>query len=161
MTAGLLRLAGINMGENLDPDNNEDQAFLLHEGDIQLFRTPETAGPTVDALKTLVRQRNESHAIWGWKDPISVMYLPHLLDSLRHPHFLFVARDIAASAFRERIEGIGLSHTDSPDAYMLDKMKMANTLQDQAIELAQQTAYALDVAIRYGPLKPKCLVQRA
>jgi len=120
MASGLLRMLGVSMGENLDPDNNEDQDFIALAGGKrnllrQLDPSPEMnfIGATVARLQArlekrefqkkkiavlgkireLIKARNRAHSVWGWKDPISIFYVPEIAKELVEPVYLVVYRD--------------------------------------------------------------------
>jgi hypothetical protein len=80
--AGIVRGLGVYMGDNLE-GNNEDPLFM-HK--------------PVSRLKEVIRLRNSSHAVWGWKFPKAAQQLPLYLKSLRNPHLIIVSRDPVAIA---------------------------------------------------------------
>ncbi len=47
-------------------------------------------------LVEVIRKKNASADVWGWKDPSADLYLESILSELRNPHLIFVCRDIAA-----------------------------------------------------------------
>jgi hypothetical protein len=107
LVAGALRLAGVFMGDETDPANNEDRAFNFHRGN---FSTLTESGKRQDFLASIrqtISQRNSTHAVWGWKDPIAALYIEEILPDLVNPHFILVTRDITASVMRERIQATG------------------------------------------------------
>lgn len=83
LAAGLLRLAGISMGQRVGIESHEDPEF--HTEDIQ-------------ELRKLVEVRNQQSKIWGWKHPHALDYLPKLKSRLRKPHYIAVFRDCLAVA---------------------------------------------------------------
>jgi hypothetical protein len=101
MCAGAMRIAGIPMGENIASRSNEDRDFILHKGDVASLTTDGAKAAYIDQIRELVSARNKSHEVWGWKDPISSLYLDALLGDLRNPHIVFVMRDSAAVTLRE------------------------------------------------------------
>ena len=107
MAAGLLAQLGIPMGDNLDKDNVEDQDFLGHGGVRSLFTESlkqQQRDDYLNNVRALVAKRNGALDIWGWKDPISILYLPQIAGFLINSHFIFVIRDPAAVAMREMLE---------------------------------------------------------
>lgn len=84
MVSGLLRILGINMGDNIDEKNHED-LDLQHRHPLH--------------LRDLVAEKNEKHNIWGWKDPmlIDVIHDAIHLVPLRNPQFIVVFRDVVAT----------------------------------------------------------------
>lgn len=105
MIAELLIGLGVYLGKASNR-SREDRDFLSHRGHRDLFRDPRNAAEKslyVAAARRIVRERNESHAVWGWKDPIANCYIAEIVGALRNPHFIFVTRDPAAVAQREMI----------------------------------------------------------
>src|SRR5262245_59545157 len=92
MIAGLLRLAGIPMGTQIDPTTSEDIEFRQ--------RRP-------GALRALIEKRNAEHFVWGWKAPDSIQFLPQLLPGVRSPHVIMIIRDPFATTRREAAQGGG------------------------------------------------------
>lgn len=108
MTAGLLRLAGLFMGDDIDPDNHEDRGFTLHGGDVGALKDPRdryALGVYVGRVLSLIERRNEAHARWGWKDPAAVYYAHMLHGYLRNPHYIVITRDPLAVARGEHVHG--------------------------------------------------------
>lgn len=85
MVAGLLRILGVNMGDNIDPTNHED-LDLQHRHPIH--------------MRELIREKNERYDEWGWKDPLVVDHIEDLFDlcDIRYPVVFVVFRDIVATA---------------------------------------------------------------
>lgn len=100
MCAGALRLAGISMGAEITPEN-EDRDFISHQGDIQVLEKPERKAEYLSRIKEVISVRNGNHDVWGWKDPISALYLEDIIQHLRNPHLILVMRDPMAVAMRE------------------------------------------------------------
>lgn len=78
---GVIRKLGIFMGENV-PNNHEDQEMI---------------GRPIPKRLEVIKRRNESQKIWGWKDPNAVNYLHQLAPHLRNPHYIIVTRDVIAT----------------------------------------------------------------
>lgn len=106
MVAGLLRLLGVDLGADIDPDTNEDREFLGHGGDRRLFLDPSFLDAKLRYLHTIKSHiaRRNACATWGWKDPLAAYYIEEVLRDLRNPGFVFVSRDPVAIAVRERFE---------------------------------------------------------
>lgn len=140
LIAGALRLAGVFMGEEIDQANNEDLAFTCHKGDLAaLADGPQRAG-YLDAARRTIAARNASHAVWGWKDPLSALYVEELLPALVNPRFILVTRDITAAAMRERIEGRrSLKKAEEPEFY-LRKTRQSLTLYAASLALIERTS---------------------
>lgn len=51
-----------------------------------------------DAIRETVAARNEAHDVWGWKHPQPTGYLEDIYPDLRNPRFIFVTRDMTATA---------------------------------------------------------------
>lgn len=80
--AGIVRGLGIYMGDNLE-QNNEDPLFV-HK--------------PVSQIKQIIRTRNSTHEVWGWKFPKAAIELPLYISDLRNPHLIIVIRDPMATA---------------------------------------------------------------
>tara|TARA_R110002073_G_scaffold158890_1_gene314171 strand:- start:1465 stop:2151 length:687 start_codon:yes stop_codon:yes gene_type:complete len=109
MVAGICRIMGLNIGEDL-PANCEDPDFnleILHRQQV------ETSGHLPDALAkrkqqvetsvhlwNAIAERNQKLATWGWKYPRASHYLPDLISGLRNPHFVCIFRDMVSIAKR-------------------------------------------------------------
>lgn len=144
MTAGLLRLAGINMGDNIDEDNNEDQDFLAHRGDWGAFEDAKYSSELIDGIRREIVQKNRLHSVWGWKDPISIQYLEQVIELVRNPHIILVTRDSAACAFRERAEIEGeLSAEDTFSKLTLIKMKFSLSLYSKSIDFLLNSSFPI------------------
>lgn len=102
--AGIVRYLGVPMGREVDEASNEDTEFRAHGGDRDLFAkavNDDRRLRYIAYLRSLVETRNGAHPVWGWKDPIAGLYIADIVDELRNPHFIFVARDLVAIAQRE------------------------------------------------------------
>lgn len=104
LIAGAMRLAGVDMGSNIDPDNNEDRAFTIHGGDVSLFQDEKRKQNFLADVRENIQNNNKKLEIWGWKDPIVAYYIEEVFPILRSPRFIFILRDAAAVAMRERVE---------------------------------------------------------
>ncbi|TGQ11816.1 MULTISPECIES: hypothetical protein [unclassified Mesorhizobium] len=91
------------MGAPEDSINHEDVEIVnLAQGrdfDGNLIDFPPDA--ISERLTRLVQARNETHDLWGWKDPSADLYLDTIAHVLRNPFVLFVNRDMAAIAKSE------------------------------------------------------------
>lgn len=107
MVAGVLRILGVDLGAELDEDNNEDRVFLQHGGDRRIFSERSLASRKREYLKHVRRyiaERNQAGRTWGWKDPLASHYIEDVVGHLARPAFLFVARDPIAIATRQLFE---------------------------------------------------------
>jgi hypothetical protein len=87
-------------------NSSEDRDFH-HGGDVVMLSEPRNPR-RIDYLakiRSVIQSRNEGHHLWGWKDPISILYVPDILHLLRNTHFVVVTRDLGAVAQRESFEG--------------------------------------------------------
>ncbi len=119
--AGALRLAGVFMGDEVDPANNEDRAFNFHGGNFSALTSPGRKEEYLAIIRKTIHTRNSTHLVWGWKDPLSALYIDDILPDLVNPHFIFVTRDTTAAVMRERIEISGSMGKDSETDLYLDK----------------------------------------
>ncbi len=105
MAAGLVSMLGINMGERIDPPTNEDLDFIEGREPLPAIPNPDHPEHTrvLVRLLGLVNARNQKHHDWGWKDPLSFVYVAPLLSHLRNPHFVVVFRDLFSISAREKV----------------------------------------------------------
>ncbi len=109
VVAGLLRLAGLPMGEHIDETNQEDLEFL----DIgQQLRSPsETDAGFHHVVAAEQRFRNlhdlraASNGAWGFKDPTLIDYLSDVIQYINNPRLICVLRGPVAVALREEMAG--------------------------------------------------------
>ena len=85
LIAGLLRLAGINLGTQIDSWTQEDIEMRSND---------------VETLRTAIETRNKRRGQWGWKCPGSAPLLLELQGSLRNPCFVAIFRDPLATVLR-------------------------------------------------------------
>lgn len=96
MVARIVEQLGVPMGQDL-PTNYEDQAFNFDfmPDEFKADRSKMRA-----SLIEAIRQRNQSHSVWGWKYPRANIYLNQILEHVRRPHLICVLRDPLASSLR-------------------------------------------------------------
>lgn len=84
MVAKVVEALGIPLGpkEDLERFNMEDQTMHVEAWDTQV---------------RCLRERNNTHAIWGWKDPTGVTSVQRIIFALRNPHIVIVFRDMLAT----------------------------------------------------------------
>jgi hypothetical protein len=137
--AGALRLAGVFMGNEIDPANNEDRAFNYHNGNLSLLTSPDSKRDYLASIRKIIETRNSNHLVWGWKDPLAALYIDDILPDLVNPHFIVVTRDVIATVMRERIEASGsLAKEQETDLY-LNKTRQALALYQASIEAIAKT----------------------
>lgn len=85
MVSGLLRILGVNMGDNIDEKNHED-LDLQHRHYLH--------------MRDLVEEKNNKYDVWGWKDPMLIDNIYDVIDlcPLRNPLYIVVFRDAVATA---------------------------------------------------------------
>ena len=121
MMAQVLIELGVPMGENLDIHLYEDVAIR------RAFLSGDQA-----TLESIIAERNETSAIWGWKYPGSLEWLDHLEVMLRHPYFIFTFRDPIATSIRNFI---------ADGAELLPNMGDALNYMKRAVRFAQETSH--------------------
>ncbi len=90
MLAGVLRLLGINMGDNINGNgNHEDQ---------------DMSDRNLEDMINMVQQKNLAYEVWGWKDPMAIDYIHYLMPFLINPVFLTIFRDPCAVANSEAVK---------------------------------------------------------
>ncbi len=85
LMAGLMRLMGVYMGHQIDTCTQEDVQMRSED---------------LDAIRSVVENRNSAFDQWGWKCPGSIHYLDDLKPSLRNPHLIVIFRDPYATMLR-------------------------------------------------------------
>jgi hypothetical protein len=132
MLAGLLRLFGIPMGENVDPDNNEDRDFLAAREPLSELVNPQSPvrSRVVNNISSLIASRNSSHKTWGWKDPELAWYLTDVLSVLNNPYVVAVFRDPGAIAEREVKEKL-VTYSDAFRLTLRRYTKICDLIFDQ------------------------------
>jgi len=121
MVAGVAKLCGLDIGEDL-PINLEDNDFNL-----AVLKKKGVAQSVLHIIDVL-RQRNQSKDIWGWKFPRAIVYLPQIREHLVNPHLILVSRDPIATATREILSG-------TPK---MDAIELVLRLQLRNMELVKQ-----------------------
>ena len=119
MTAGSLRIMGVEMGDDYDDANQEDFEFPRLAASLQPLH--DNKGNPIDSkfeeIRALVRKRNAEKPVWGWKDPHSRLYIREIYASLRNPHFVLITRDHMAAAQRINFRS-QTPHLDSLETYL-------------------------------------------
>lgn len=83
MVAGVMRGLGVNIGPDLDENNQESRAFN---------------GPSVEDMAQTLHAQNATNDVWGWKNPNAADYLDRIWPDIRNPHLICVMRDPVANA---------------------------------------------------------------
>jgi hypothetical protein len=112
MVARALACLDIAMGVPKAPikANYEDPEF------VDILHTSVVGNVDISRLRTLIAKRNDDRAVWGFKVPMAIISVRVLESELRNPHFVFVFRDLLASAMRNKIS----TDVDLPDVRPLD-----------------------------------------
>lgn len=109
VVTGLLRLAGVPMGEFIDETNQEDLEFLHIGHELRTHRESNMDDPRrVDArqrFRNLHDFRAAQFGIWGFKDPTLIDYLSDVIEFVKNPRLICVFRDPVATAMREEMAG--------------------------------------------------------
>lgn len=97
MVAGVAHRLGLDLGEGYG-HTFEDPRFNLNE----LATHHASREDQIAALRSSVRERDDSGDVWGWKFPNAYRYLADLVSDVRRPHLVVVCRDTAAVVARGR-----------------------------------------------------------
>lgn len=135
LVSGALRMVGVDMGADIDPDNNEDRSFIAHDGDIALFSDPSRRSAFLEATREHIHENNARTKVWGWKDPLVCHYLEDLLPLLRNPRLILVTRDTVAVAMREWAEMPAQPAKRAGDFVQIRKVGEATDLYRRAHEI--------------------------
>jgi len=79
MVAGILRILGIYMGENIKPGKHEDTDILWQQP------------PKI--IKT-IKHRNATQKVWGFKDPNCARYIGLIEPYLINPRYIYIKRSL-------------------------------------------------------------------
>lgn len=109
VVAGLMRIAGLPMGEFIDETNQEDLEFLHIGCELRTHHGSNMDDSNwVDArqrFRNLHDLRVAQHQAWGFKDPTLIDYLSDVIPYIKNPRFVCVLRDPVAIAMREEMAG--------------------------------------------------------
>jgi len=145
LTAGLLQILGVDMGQQLLPANQfntkgyfEDTDFvdlneeILKETGGSWYKPPSEervkgAGEVLgNKIKYLItKKQNAPNQIWGWKDPRTALFLNLYYNYLNNPYFIVCLRNPyeVANSLAERDE---LSVLDSLNLFNIYSEKIVN-----------------------------------
>lgn len=137
MSAGILRISGVNMGTLIDQDNQEDQEFLTHKGDFLFLEDEKRSERYIKDIQEVIERNNIKYDVWGWKDPLSIMYIERVIEKIRNPYFIIITRDPVATAMRERVE----NHQDSSLDFFIRKANFSCDLYMRSIEFLSKNSY--------------------
>lgn len=100
MITGFLESLNVNMGNKKSFGSLED-----HE----IFSILEAKIFNEEAFKEIVKKKNDTYLIWGWKRPESYNYLKRAIHILTNPIFIFTFRDLLAISQRNNmVEGLNI-----------------------------------------------------
>ncbi len=143
MMAQIVKTLGIHLGDTVDVNLLEDIEIrnATQKGDVA-------------RISEIIQERNQSHAVWGWKYPGSLEHLSGFAAALRNPHFIFTFRDPIATTVRNQLyEQVGLNLIDTVED-ALNYMKLATGwIRDHAHP-------AIGVSYEKALLNPALLVDR-
>ena len=109
VVAGLLRLAGLPMGELIDETNQEDLEFLDIGTHLRSPRTTDIGFNNVVVAEQRFRNLHDlrftCHGAWGFKDPTLIDYLSDVIQNINTLRLICVFRDPVAVALREEMAG--------------------------------------------------------
>jgi hypothetical protein len=104
LVSGALRLCGVNMGDPIDQDNNEDLVFNSHNGDVNIFKNKTKKNIFIERIRGYIGDKNSNLSVWGWKDPLAINYITDIFPIIQNPYFIFISRDPVAVVMRESVE---------------------------------------------------------
>ena len=107
LTAGLLRILGVDVGIGSRPDRHnprggfEDEDFAKMDSDIMQRLESLNSDNKKDVIKRefgekikkLIKEKSEDKIIWGWKHPPTVFTIDFYLSYLINPFFVIVFRN--------------------------------------------------------------------
>lgn len=107
--AGLLRIAGLPMGEFIDKNNQEDLEFQQIGRELRTHHDSTSDDSNwVDAkqrFRNLHDLRTKKYRVWGFKDPTIIDYLADVIQFVENPRLICVFRSPVSSALREEMAG--------------------------------------------------------
>lgn len=92
MVAGAIYGLGINMGDNL-PVNLEDDRFNMDHTELP-------KGKFIKSMISTINDNTASKGTWGWKYPYAGRYLEDILAHVKNPHLVLVFRDPVPGSIR-------------------------------------------------------------
>ena len=116
MAAKLVEGLGIFLGERKDPVVLEDveMAAALEKDDHR--------------LEQLIEQRNQAHAMWGFKRPSAYKYLLPIMSKFRNPAVIVTMRDLAAISARN-VVAIGMDQREALEAALDESIGLLGFLR--------------------------------
>lgn len=109
---------GLIHGEDINKQNLEYKHFneLLRE-------------KRVDLMVEWIKRKNKRHDVWAIKSPKMFEFLNSLLEVVRYPHFIFVARDPVAVTVRANLAGSSQADAANVESVLAYYQRVALFLQ--------------------------------
>jgi hypothetical protein len=102
MTAGVMRIIGVDMGSRQSEANNEDLDIQEARGPVEWLADPASLdyAAALAHMRPVIERRARAAHVWGWKDPHGALYARDVVPLLPQARLVVVMRDPAASAMR-------------------------------------------------------------
>ncbi|MCH8488342.1 MAG: sulfotransferase [Oceanicaulis sp.] len=102
MTAGVMRIIGVDMGAGQNDANNEDLDIQEARGRVQRLADPASSdyAAALADMRPVIERRARAGGVWGWKDPHGALYARDAVSLVPAARLVVVVRDPAASAMR-------------------------------------------------------------
>ena len=101
VVSGICHIIGFQMGLNIDPSNMEC---------LEVIRMNKEENFQVK-FSGYIKKCERNNLQFGFKDPTAIDWLGQVVDLIPNPIFIYVSRDIVASAERERLAGSEIQRT--------------------------------------------------
>lgn len=150
LLAGTLHHLGVHMGDRATPPVFED---LRLSGALE--------DRNLDIVRATVRAYSESHSNWGFKRPGAIEYFKLLESELPERRYIFVFRDIFATANRNRLS-VGLDILKGLDRALDDNRRLVRHVQSTSSawmlcsydKILQRPEEFVEALIAYAHLDP-------
>jgi len=150
LLAGTLHHLGVHMGDRATPPVFED---LRLSGALE--------DRNLDSIRATVRAYSQSHSNWGFKRPGAIDYLKLLEAELPERRYIFVFRDIFATANRNRLS-VGLDILKGLDRALDDNRRLVRHVQSTSSawmlcsydKILQRPEAFVEAVIAYANLEP-------
>ena len=102
MTAGVMRIIGVDMGARQSEANNEDLDIQEARGPVEWLADPASLdyAAALAHMRPVIERRARGGNVWGWKDPHGALYARDVVPMLPTARMVIVMRDPAAAAMR-------------------------------------------------------------
>lgn len=148
MVAGVAAALGLPITSDKHSVNFEDAEIVnaAQGRDPEGRKLNTSASKDIKNVLDVIRKRNESLPVWGWKDPSADMYLEKIARGVRNPHIICVWRDLTA---------VASSHLALEQIHPFDAFEMSFSRYERYWRLLKKFKYpTLMVSYERGRSRP-------